>query len=246
MESLFCISTTWSSKTLLHYFQNKHNISFITCALACPPVSCTVNVARLLLYYSAHSLNSVESGGRSVWASMSFSCPWADPELEPTSPNGWEPAWKGCKIGLGQARPGPSHGLQGMLILFWNGQTKSGSPEELRTTILVEEIMESYGIIGSQTNNQTKLGLNVSFYSLNRSGKHASQAKPSRWKPRRKHRLALSRWVKPRRRLLFRLCSTCNKTANSVLSDSSTCSTRQKQRAAYEVPQALFSHMHLP
>ena len=57
---------------------------------------------------------------------------------------------------MGQARPGPSHGLQGMPILFWNGLTQSGSPEEFGTTILVEEIMESYGIIGSQTNKQTK------------------------------------------------------------------------------------------
>ena len=69
----------------------------------------------------------VEFGGRSVWVSMSFSCPWAlaDPELEPTSPNGWQPAWTGCKIGLGQARPGTGHGLQAMPNLFWNGQSET-------------------------------------------------------------------------------------------------------------------------
>ena len=89
-------------------------------------MSCIVYVARLFLYYFAHSLNSVESGGHSVWASMSLSCPQAlaDPELELTSPNGWEPAWTGCKIGLGhQARPSPGRGLQGCPIPFWNGQT---------------------------------------------------------------------------------------------------------------------------
>ena len=58
------------------------------------------------------------------------------------------------RVGPGQTRHRPwTPGYADSIPISGTvSQKQSGSPEELMTTILVEEIMESYGIIGSQTN----------------------------------------------------------------------------------------------
>ena len=88
---------------------------------------------------------------------------------------------------------------------------------------------------------QTKLGLNESFYSLNRVAN--MRARQNLAGENIDENIAL-RFPEPPLAVppLFNMQQNCEQ----CISDSSTCCARQKQRVAYEAPQALFCHMHLP